>query len=57
MNDDLPSQLQWRRSVLHLDKMITVKFEEEARFCHQRLILGIASIAAMFHNSRRMGDS
>ena len=36
--------------------MITVEYEEEARFFPQRLILRIASIAAMFHNSRRMGE-
>ena len=39
-----------------MDKMITVENEEEARFFPQRLILRIASIAAMFHNSRRMGE-
>ena len=56
MNDDLPPQLQRRPSVLHLDKMFTVEYEEEARFFHQGLILEIASIAAMFHNSRKMSE-
>ena len=56
MNDELQPQLKWYPSVLHMNKIITVAYEGEARFFHQRLILGIASIAAMFHHSRRMGE-
>ena len=52
INDDLQPQLKRCPSVLHMDRMITVEYEEEARFFPQRLILRIASIAAMFHNSR-----
>ena len=56
INDDLQPQLKRYPSVLHMDRMITVEYEEEARFFPQRLILRIASIAAMFHNSRRVGE-
>ena len=56
MNGDLQPQLKWNPSVLDMDKMITVEYEEEAtRFFPQRLLLRIASTAAMFH-TRRMDE-
>ena len=39
-----------------MGKMIAVEYEEEARFFHQRVILRIASIAAMFYTSKEMDD-
>ena len=39
-----------------MDKMIAVEYDEEARFFHQRVILRVASIAAMFYTSKEMDD-
>ena len=56
MEGDRLPQLRRYPSVLDMGKMIAVKFEGEAGFFLQRLILRTASIAAMLHTSGRMCD-
>ena len=57
MEGDRPPPLRRYPSVLDMGKMVAVKYEKEAEFFHQRLILRTAPTAAMLNTTGRMCDS